>query len=220
MGGGQGRKGGSRGEEKEMLGLSEGRERMTPSSGGGRSISTCLSSLVTVFFSMQIYLPMYIHVCVYVCMHVCACPLASSIAAEYPGDIEQSLQQPSAVNERMESTAYPLNSLSLYWTWRCRLIIGLSHRYFGWLIWVLIKKRRRWQMSMCVDAIWGKVRTPAEEYRKSMGWSVKRLIRAVVRKSVQTNLIKAVVYVVVTHSHSHPHPQSLFLFPFLLVCIA
>lgn len=68
---------------------------------------------------------------VYKSMSVCTQRFRLSIMLEYPGDIEQSLQQPSAVNERMESTAFPLNSLSLYWTGQCRLIIGLSHRYFG-----------------------------------------------------------------------------------------
>lgn len=81
-----------------------------------------------------------IYLCMYVRVHVRAVP---PIAVDYPGDTEQSLQQPSAVNEQMESTAFPLNSLSLYWTWWCRLIIGLSRRYFGWLIPVLIKKRRQ-----------------------------------------------------------------------------
>lgn len=57
-----------------------------------------------------------VRVCERGCVCVCVHHLTSSIAVEYPGDIEQSLEQPSAVNERMESAAYPLNSLSLYWT--------------------------------------------------------------------------------------------------------
>lgn len=90
----------------------------------------------------------FIHISFCVCGWVCVwvylsvCPVLP-IAVDYPGDTEQSLQQPSAVNEQMESTAFPLNSLSLYWTWQRRLIIGLSCRYFWWLIPVLIKKRRR-----------------------------------------------------------------------------
>lgn len=70
--------------------------------------------------SMFFYANMSNHVlCDSFCAHVRVCKssvTASSIAVEYPGDIEQSLQQPSAVNERMESTAFPLNSLSQYWT--------------------------------------------------------------------------------------------------------
>lgn len=52
--------------------------------------------------------------------------LSLPIAVEYPGTMEHSLLQPSVVNERMESTAFSLNSLSLYWTWWCRLLIALS----------------------------------------------------------------------------------------------
>lgn len=54
------------------------------------------------------------------CLNACALTLVTGVippmAAEFAVDIEQSLQQLSAVNERMESTAIPLNSLSLYWT--------------------------------------------------------------------------------------------------------
>ena len=156
------------------------------------SISTYLSASLPVFIICKHAL--------YVCGNVWVCALAVinlPIAVEYPGDIEQSLQQPSAVNERMESATFPLNSLSLYWTWWCRLITDLSHRYFAWLIWVLIKKRR-WWWCMCVGADRVDERNSvhsSSRLQEVNGWSVWRLIGAAVRKSLQPNLIKAVVYI-------------------------
>lgn len=179
------------GEEEERVNGDKMKERRKRRTGRGNYF-TCFSKK----FPIYLYIYPFVWVCVWVYLSVCP---VLPIAVDYPGDTEQSLQQPSAVNEQMESTAFPLNSLSLYWTWQRRLIIGLSHRYFWWLIPVLIKKRRRGD-GVC----WrGWLKCPHQQQRPTRSqWMVSEE-----RESLQPNLIKTADCVLLDFCHTY----SLFL---------